>query len=81
MGGGYGMDPYAAGAYAAYYPGYGGPGYWPAAGGQAGGAGATPGAASGQQEWVVGDDGKGNKYYYNTVTGVSQWTAPPGFAA
>ena len=80
---GYGMDPYAAaGAYAAYgaYPGYQAPGYWPAAGTPGAGA-AGGGAGEAAQEWVVGDDGKGNTYYYNSRTGVSQWTAPPGFSA
>lgn len=30
--------------------------------------------------WRAVDDGKGNIYYYNALTGVSQWEKPDGFA-
>jgi len=30
--------------------------------------------------WRAVDDGKGNNYYYNALTGVSQWEKPDGFA-
>lgn len=36
--------------------------------------------AVGANPWRAIDDGKGNIYYYNALTGVSQWEKPDGFA-
>ena len=30
-------------------------------------------------DWLELDDGAGNKYYMNQVTGESSWEAPAGF--
>ena len=36
--------------------------------------------AVGANPWRAIDDGKGNIYYYNALTGVSQWEKPDWFA-
>lgn len=84
-GGGYGASGggYGAGGYGGQqqYGGYGGYGQQPQQyGGYSGGyAGAAPGgyapAPSGQ--WIEYRDDQNRPYYYNTVTGVTQWEKPP----
>jgi far upstream element-binding protein len=91
--GGYGGYGAAAGYGAGGYPGYGadyGAYGAPAAGGQYADYAAAPGAMPGQDmhaapaaappaagQWIEYRDDQNRPYYYNTVTGVTQWEKPP----
>jgi hypothetical protein len=42
--------------------------------------GATYGPSPGDDGWIkVWDEQQGLEYYYNEMTGASQWDRPPGF--
>jgi far upstream element-binding protein len=78
----YGGYPQQA-AYGGYQQPYGGGGYpqqqQQSYGGYGGGGAAAygaPAAVPKASNWSQHDDGSGNKYWYNSVTGQSQWEKP-----
>jgi len=82
-GGGYGGQQYGSGYGAGGYGGYGGYGEYgaaPAAGGydyQQAAQDPNMAAPAAGGQWIEYRDDQNRPYYYNTVTGVTQWEKPP----
>lgn len=75
-----GAYPPAGQAAAPYYVGgAAGPQYMAAAFPSGYGFGMVPQFATQHGEWSEHTDGDGNKYYYNSQSGVSQWEPPPSW--